>query len=126
MALLFGVVGLAQPDAVLAVLGFEVLDRAERSSGDYTAVFVTASSMASLNMGVYYLVAAATEWRAFFRFTVVFRLVTLTVFSALVLIDGAPVRFLGVALWEGGGAAVTGLALTFDSRRSEARSVARH
>jgi hypothetical protein len=73
--------------------------------------------MASLNMGVYYLVAAATEWRPFIRFTVPFRLLTLTVFSILVVSEVAPARFLGVALWEGLGAVATGLALVYDARR---------
>lgn len=120
MALLFGAVGLARPEAVLSILGFPVLDPAERVAGDHTAVFVAASSMASFNMGVYYLLAAATEWRPFYRFTVAFRMVTLVVFSTLVIIEAAPARFLGVALWEGAGALVTGLALAYERRRSVA------
>jgi hypothetical protein len=75
--------------------------------------------MASLNMGVYYLLAVANEWRAFYAFTVVFRLLTCTVFTVLVLTDEAPARFLGVALWEGLGAVATGVALWFE-RRSQA------
>ena len=73
--------------------------------------------MASLNMGVYYLLAAATEWRPFFLFTVPFRLVTFTVFTTLVLTGVAPGRFFTVAAWEGIGAVVTGLALWWDARR---------
>jgi hypothetical protein len=120
MAALFGAVGLIAPDAVLAGLGFETLDPQARSDGDYTRVFLAASSMASLNMGVYYVVAAATEWRPFYRFTVPFRLLTLTVFSSLVALDVAPSQFLGVALWEGAGAITTGLALAYDARRPAA------
>jgi hypothetical protein len=111
MAALFGIAGLVWPDAVLAGLGFETVAADRRASGDYTRVFLAASSMASLNMGVYYLVAAATEWRPFYRFTVVFRLLTFTVFTLLVLLDVAPARFLGVAVWEGAGAVATGIAL---------------
>jgi hypothetical protein len=124
MAVVFGIVGLVWPDATLAGLGFETLDPAERASGDYTRVYVAASSMASLNMGVYYLVATYTEWRPFFRFTVPFRLLTFVVFSTLVLLDVAPGRFLGVALWEGIGAVATGVALYVDSRRASLRSAA--
>ncbi|MET0418212.1 MAG: hypothetical protein ABW022_19540, partial [Actinoplanes sp.] len=91
---------------------------AERAPGDYTRVYMAASSMAALNMGVYYLVAAATEWRPFFLFTVPFRLLTLAVFSSLVLLDVAPGRFIGVALWEGAGAVATGIALWYDAKRS--------
>ncbi|NMO49821.1 hypothetical protein HH310_01220 [Actinoplanes sp. TBRC 11911] len=116
IAVVLGVVGVVRPEALLALLGFEVVPAHARASGDYTRVFLTASSMASLNMGVYYLVAAATEWRPFFRFTVGFRLLTFTVFTTLVLLGDAPARFFGVALWEGVGAAATGLALLHDRR----------
>jgi hypothetical protein len=120
MAVLFGAVGLVWPDAVLGGLGFEVLDPDQRAAGDYTRVFLAASSMASLNMGVYYLVAAATEWRPFFWFTVPFRVLTCVVFVALVMLDVAPARFLGVGLWEGIGALATGIALAYDRRRTAA------
>ncbi|WP_246568949.1 hypothetical protein [Polymorphospora rubra] len=115
LAVLMGVTGLINPDTLLVMLGFEVLD--ERAPGDYTRTFMAASSMASLNMGVYYLVAAATEWRPFFLFTVIFRMVTFTVFTVLVLTEAAPDRFFGVALWEGLGAVATGLALWFERKR---------
>lgn len=116
IAVVLGVVGVVRPEALLTLLGFEVIPAHERAPGDYTRVFLTASSMASLNMGVYYLVAAATEWRPFFRFTVAFRLLTFTVFTTLVLLDDAPTRFLGVALWEGAGAVASGLGLLRDRR----------
>jgi len=124
MAVVFGIVGLVSPDATLSGLGFETLDPSERASGDYTRVYVAASSMASLNMGVYYLVATSTEWRPFFRFTVPFRLLTFAVFSTLVLLDVAPGRFLGVAIWEGIGAVATGIALYYDARRAPVSSAA--
>ena len=116
MAALFGLVGLVWPDAVLAGLGFETVAADRRAAGDYTRVFLASSSMASLNMGVYYLVATYTEWRPFFRFTVPFRLLTLVVFSTLVLLDVAPGRFFAVAAWEGIGALATGIALWWDRR----------
>lgn len=121
IAVLLGAVGVVWPEALLTVLGFEVIPVEERAAGDYTHVFVAASSMASLNMGVYYLVATATEWRPFYRFTVVFRLLTFTVFSMLVLADQAPGRFFGVALWEGAGAVATGLGLLHDRRKEPVR-----
>lgn len=109
MALLFGVVTLALPDVVLAMLGFEVPD--QRAVGDHTQTFLAASAVASLNMGVYYLVAAATDWRPFFLLTVPFRLLTFTIFTVLVVTDVAPRPFFGVALWEALGALATGVAL---------------
>ncbi|WKU02826.1 hypothetical protein [Micromonospora sp. HUAS LYJ1] len=116
LAVLLGALGLVWPEAQLRMLGFEV--PTTRAPGDYTGTFLTASSMASFNMGVYYLLAVATEWRAFYRFTVVFRLVTFTVFTLTVLADVAPDRFLGVALWEGAGAVATAVGLRWDARRS--------
>ncbi|GIG85182.1 hypothetical protein [Plantactinospora endophytica] len=118
LALLLGAVGLIRPETTLELLGFEVLRPAERAVGDHTRTFVIASSMASFNMGVYYLLAAWQDWRPFFGFTVVFRLVTFTVFTVLVLTDAAPARFFGVALWEGLGAVATGAALWYDRHRN--------
>jgi uncharacterized membrane protein len=115
LAVIMGVVGLVSPDSLLRSLGFEVA--ADRAAGDYTKVFMAASSMASFNMGVYYLLAAAHDWRPFFAFTVAFRAVTVTVFALLVLVGPAPDGFLGVAAWEGLGAVATGVALGWESRR---------
>ncbi|MFY1696532.1 MULTISPECIES: hypothetical protein [unclassified Solwaraspora] len=117
MALLLGAVGLVQPDVLLVMLGFDVVPAADRVAGDYTRTFMAASSMASFNMGVYYLLAAVTDWRPFFLFTVVFRLVTTVVFGVLVAAEVAPLRFVGVAAWEGLGAVVTGVALYVERRR---------
>ncbi|WBB66001.1 hypothetical protein [Micromonospora sp. WMMD812] len=118
LALVMGAVGLLWPEAMLRSLGFEV--PATRALGDHTGTFLLASSMASFNMGVYYLLATATEWRSFYRFTVVFRLVTFTVFTIAVLADIAPDRFFGVAAWEGLGAVATALGLWWDARRAAA------
>ncbi|BBH63837.1 hypothetical protein ACTI_05220 [Actinoplanes sp. OR16] len=111
MAAVFGLIGVLSPETVLTAAGFDA------TPPNSARVFATASSVASLNMGVYYLVAAATEWRPFFRFTVPFRLLTFTVFSLLVLMEVAPTAFLGVALWEAAGAIATGIALAVDTRR---------
>ncbi|MGK5743271.1 hypothetical protein [Micromonospora sp. URMC 103] len=116
LALVMGAVGLIWPEAMLRSLGFEVPP--SRAAGDHTGTFLMASSMASFNMGVYYLLATATEWRSFYRFTVVFRLVTFTVFSIAVLADIAPGRFFGVAAWEGLGAVATAVGLWWDARRA--------
>ncbi|TDB77759.1 hypothetical protein [Micromonospora sp. KC721] len=115
LALLLGALGLVWPETQLRLLGFQV--PARREVGDYTGTFFTAASMASFNMGAYYLLAAATEWRAFYRFTVVFRLVTFTVFTLIVLAEVAPAEFFGVALWEGLGAVATAVGLRWDARR---------
>jgi hypothetical protein len=116
LAAALGIVGLISPAVQLSLLGFHRPDH--RATGDYTLVFLTASSMAALNMGVYYVLAALADWRAFFRWTVPFRLLTFTVFTVAVLIGRAPSGFLGVGVWEGMGAVVTGAALWYEGRRA--------
>lgn len=110
-ALVLGAVGLISPATLLASMGFAPDGDAARAADDYTLVFVRTSAMASFNMGVYYLLAAAKDWTAFFAFTVAFRLLTFGVFTALVLTDTAPAGFFAVAAWEGAGALATLLAL---------------
>jgi Na+-driven multidrug efflux pump len=117
LAFLLGFVGLIRPEWLLSILGFNVLDRAERVAGDYTLVFLIASSMASFNIGAYYILAALNDLKPFYKWTVPFRCVTPTVFTIAVLTGLAPVRFLGVAAWELSGAIATGLALWYENRK---------
>lgn len=116
LAFFTGFLGLLFPEFLLRLLGFEILDRNVRSSGDYTLVFLIASSMASFNMGIYYILAALNNVRPFFVWTVPFRLVTFTVFTIVAFSGLAPLKFLGIALWEGVGALATGLALLYERR----------
>lgn len=111
LAFLLGLVGLIRPEILLSILGFEVVDRAQRAASDYTIVFMTASSMASFNMGVYYIFAALNDVKIFYRWTVPFRVVTFVVFTTVVIAGIAPMKFLGVGLWELVGAISTGIAL---------------
>lgn len=97
LALLLGAAGLLAPQIVLALLGFATVPAAERAAFDYTTVFLMASSMASVNMGVYYLLAAFTGMRQFFGWTVPFRILTFCVFSLAVVSGYAPPRF----FWRG-------------------------
>jgi hypothetical protein len=116
LATALGVVGLVVPDIMLTVMGFEPLPDASRADGDHTLVFLTASSMAALNMGVYYVLASLADWKPFFRWTVPFRLLTCAVFTLAVVTGRAPAGFLGVGLWEGLGAVATGAALRYENR----------
>lgn len=111
LALLFGLVGLTRPELLLSILGFSVLDRAARAAGDYSIVFMTASSMASFNMGAYYIFAALNDFKPFYRWTVPFRCVTFAVFTTVALTGLAPLRFMAVGAWEFSGALATGIAL---------------
>ncbi|MEU8761691.1 hypothetical protein [Streptomyces sp. NPDC048659] len=116
LAAALGVVGLVSPDTMIRLMGLDPISAAHRADGDHTLLFLTASSMAALNMGVYYVLAALTDWKPFFRWTVPFRLLTCTVFTLAVVTGRAPAGFLGVGLWEGLGALATGLALRYEKR----------
>lgn len=117
LALLLGLFGLIRPEILLSILGFDVLDRAARAAGDYTLVFMTASAMASFNMGVYYILAALNDLKPFYKWTVPFRTLTFIVFTAVALTGLAPIRFLGVGVWELAGAVATGIALRRDLKK---------
>lgn len=109
LAFILGISGLKDPKNLLKQMGFKAVD--DRSEHDYTEVFVTTSSMASTNMGIYYMLAAIFNVRRFFSWTVPFRVLTFSVFSTAVLKKKAPPRFLMVAVWELTGALLTGWAL---------------
>jgi Na+-driven multidrug efflux pump len=115
LALLLGLIGLIRPEILLTILGFEVVERAQRAASDYTIVFMTASSMASFNMGVYYVLAALNDVKIFYRWTVPFRVVTFAVFTTIVIAGIAPKSFFGVGVWELAGAIATGIALNIES-----------
>jgi hypothetical protein len=116
LALLLGLVGLIRPEILLSILGFSVIDRSARVAGDYTLVFIIASSMASFNIGIYYMLAALNDMKQFYKWTVPFRCISVAVFTIAVLSGLAPTRFLGVSLWELAGAIATGLALRSESK----------
>ncbi len=117
MAFLLGMVGIFRPEILLGILGFEVIERAARASSDYTITFMTASSMASLNIGVYYVLAALNDVKIFYRWTVPFRGLTFIVFTTIILLGIAPQKFFGVALWELIGAIATGIALAREKQK---------
>ena len=117
LALLLGSIGLIRPEILLSILGFEVVERTQRAASDYTIVFMTASSMASFNMGAYYVLAALNDVKIFYRWTVPFRLVTFAVFTTIVIAGIAPKPFFGVGAWELAGALATGIALNMESSK---------
>ncbi len=121
IAFALGLVGLIQPEATLAILNFDLVPRASRQPEDYTLTFLTASSMAAVNVGAYYVLAAWTGLRPFYVWTVPFRVLTFLVFTLAVIRGIAPAGFLGVAVWELVGAAATGWALARETRRETAR-----
>src|SRR5436190_15440198 len=82
IALLLGLLGLLRPESLLSILGFPMLERTARLAGDYTLVFITAASMASFNIGVYYILAALNDLKQFYKWTVPYRGLTFLVFIA--------------------------------------------
>jgi hypothetical protein len=116
MAALLGLMGILNPDLVLWQLGFEIVEPGQRAAHDYTAVFIMASSMASFNMGAYYVLASLINFKPFYLWTVPFRTITFTVFSLSVLLGHAPDRFITVAIWELIGAIATGTALYYEHK----------
>lgn len=117
LAVVLGLIGLLQPETTLRLMGVDIVDRSARTEGDFTLMFVTASSMASFNMGVYYLLAALNNLKMFYWWTVPFRMVTFTVFTLAVISGIAPANFLSVAVWELMGALATGGALLYERHR---------
>ena len=111
MAFLLGTLGIIKPELQLSMLGFEVVERAARASSDYTLTFMTAASMASVNVGIYYVLAALNDVKIFYRWTVPFRILTVIVFTTIVILGIAPLKFIGVPIWELTGAIATGIAL---------------
>lgn len=118
LAFVLGLIGLIRPEILLSLLGFEVIERAQRAASDYTIVFMTASSMASFNIGIYYILAAWNDVKIFYRWTVPFRILTFIVFTTLVVLNIAPQRFIGVGIWELVGALATGTALYVENKTS--------
>src|SRR5258706_4836829 len=78
MAFVFGIIGLIKPELVFTILGIDSIDRAQRAAGDFSLPFVAASSMASFNMGFYYVLAALQDHKALYCSTVPCRAVPIT------------------------------------------------
>lgn len=116
LALILGAIGLVYPESMLIQLGFDIAPRSLRPGTDFTLVFITTSSMASFNMGIYYLLAACSQLKSFFAWTVPFRILTFTIFSMLIITNAAPLKFLTIAGWELLGALATGTALWYENK----------
>lgn len=100
LALLLGLLGLIRPEILLSILGFSSLDRTTRVAGDYTLVLMIASLMASVNVGIYYVLAALIDMKPFYSWTMPFRC---------------------VAAWELTGATATGSTLWQENHKSGER-----
>jgi hypothetical protein len=107
-------------------IGGEIIPAAERASTDYTIAIIIASSMASLNMGVYYVLAAWYDIKKFFSWTVPFRTLTFSVFTISAILKIVPASFILIACWELTGAIATGLAIYWENKRKTQHQEMRH
>lgn len=88
------------------------------SSGSTSTPEMKANSLAAIAMGIYYPLAAYQENRAFFIATVPMRSLSATVFWQQ--------GWLEAAVWEGAGAALTGLALMWQAWRESSAKEKSH
>ncbi|WP_434422240.1 hypothetical protein [Nannocystis pusilla] len=116
LAVLLGLLGLLSPDSQFDMMGFERVDH--RGPGDYTPTVVATTSIAAINMGALYVLGVALAWPGFIAFTVAARLFMCLGFVALMAAGRAPDVFVGAAIWEGLGAAITAAGMAWDSRRA--------
>ncbi|PGH03577.1 hypothetical protein GX51_04003 [Blastomyces parvus] len=103
-ALVLGIHNLLHPDTALTSLSLPAS----------SLPTINATSVAAVAMGLYYTLAAYQRNRPFYALTVPMRLLTAGVFwnQAPPGVSGRGWRT--AALWEGGGALVTGLALAWE------------
>lgn len=102
-----GMTGLVTPHILLDILGLP----AAGSSAYVTQVFVMATSQASIAMGLYYILSATNNNRIFFQWSVPLRIINFIVFSSMIPLGIAPVKWLMVAALELAGALATGIAM---------------
>jgi NAD(P)-dependent dehydrogenase (short-subunit alcohol dehydrogenase family) len=115
LAFIMGVSGLVSPARQRSMAGLE--EPAERGPGDHTPALMMTTSMAAVNTGFIYMLGVAMGWRRFPAWTVAARSFMCAGFLVLIRRRVAPKSFAGAALWEGAGAALTGAAMAWDSRR---------
>lgn len=119
LALIIGIISLLSPEIMLILMNFNVMERDQRHADDYTVLFVNISAVASFVMGVYYVLAALTNTKIFYYWTLPFRTFSFIVFTTLVFVGTAPVGFLGIGLWELMGAVATGYALHYERKQKK-------
>ncbi len=117
ISIVFGLFGLISPEIVLKLMYLTVIDRSTRHDGDYTVTFFSCLSTASFIIGIYYLLAAWHQWRAFYKYTIFLRLLT---FLVLILSannnDDLSPWLTCAALWQLFEAIIGGVAWLYDGR----------
>ncbi|HEX4360559.1 MAG TPA: hypothetical protein VH141_23710 [Pseudonocardia sp.] len=108
-----GVAGLVNQDAQLRAVG---LDPGEYPRDDPLRITMATSSVAAINNGAVYLVGTAKSWPWFPALTVAARTAQAAVFLSRIASGRAPRAYLGAAIWEAAGAAITAAAMVWDRR----------
>lgn len=116
IALGLGVAGLVNQDAQLRAVG---LDPGEYPHDDPLRVTMATSSVAAINNGAVYLVGTARSWPWFPALTVAARSAQAVLFLSRIARGRAPRAYLGAAIWEAAGAAITAAAMVWDRRAAK-------
>lgn len=119
-ALCMGIYGLLYPAAQLRMMGFESVGA--RATGDYTAILMTITGLATVNTALLYLMGSVKEWPGFFTFAVVSRLLMGIGLAVLAVRGLAPGTFIGAAAWEWLGAILIATARIWDERKARGRT----
>ncbi len=117
LALSMGLLGLVNPAAQFALMGFQLVT--ERGPGDYTPALLTITSLASVNVAILYLVGAVKAWPGFVLCAIITRLGMAAALTTLVLTGRGPNAFAGAAAWEGLGAAVLVLTSGWERKKRQ-------
>jgi hypothetical protein len=108
-----GVAGLVNQDGQLRVLG---VDPGTVAADDPLRITLTSSSVAAVNNGAAFVLGVARSSPWFPHFTVATRGAQAVGFLARIATGRAPRPYLGAAIWEAAGAAITAGAIWLDRR----------
>ncbi|MFC0439960.1 hypothetical protein [Kutzneria buriramensis] len=115
IAFSMGVAGLVDQDGQLRLLG---VDPSTIPADDPLRITLTSGSVAAANNGAAFVLGVAKSWPWFPHFTVATRSAQAVGFLARIATGRAPRSYLGAAIWEAAGAALTVGALWLDRRAS--------
>ncbi|CAF1357963.1 unnamed protein product [Rotaria sordida] len=98
ISVISGFFGLIYPEMILEIMHLTVVDRSVRQSADYTITFLICLSIASFNIGLYYLIAVWYRWKKFYKLTVMFRFLTFFVLALTIANNSLPKCLIAVAV----------------------------
>jgi len=113
IAFTLGVAGLVDQDSQMRAIG---LDPGRYPADDPLRTTMTSSSVAAMNNGAAFVLGVAKSWPWFPALTVVSRSAQAIGFFTRIARGKAPKSYLGAAIWELAGAALTAGAIWLDKR----------